>query len=450
MTRNPSTPAAATTAATATGAVPVPPVVVLGGGLTGMSAAHWLKSHGAPFRLLERDERAGGLATTSEERGYRFDRTGHLLHVEDERIRAMAIRWIGPEHAVIERRSAIWSHGVYTRYPFQANTHGLPPEVAYACVMGFIEAQRHPPSRVDNFEEYCLAHFGEGISRHFMIPYNTRVWGVPPTEISAAWCERFVPRPRLEDVIAGAVGLARGELGYNARFIYPDHGIGQLADGMAAGLDVELGRAPSRIDARRSVLEVAGEEVPYRRLISTIPLAALVALIADAPDAVRRAANKLRTSHLHYLDVALRGPCEKPYHWIYVPEERYPFYRVGCYSHFSKRMAPPGKASLYVELADRSPPDLATLLPKVADGLVEMGVIKSPEAIVFARARRIDHAYVIFDRDHQPALDVITPYLDSVGIVSTGRYGGHNYSSMGDALAFGRDAAARVIAEAAA
>jgi protoporphyrinogen oxidase len=433
------------------------PVAVLGAGLTGLSAAVHLRRAGVTCRVLERASRPGGLAVTTEERGYRFDRTGHLLHLEDEGIRALALGFIGDDFDVIERRSAIWSHGVYTRYPFQANTHGLPPEVAYACVMGFIEARerrRAEPPAIENFADYCRAYFGEGISKHFMIPYNSRVWGVPPTEISAAWCERFVPRPELEDVIAGAVGLSRRELGYNARFIYPHQGIGVLADGMAAelgatGSAVELGREPVRIEARERVIDLGDERLSYERLISTIPLPALVSLIADAPEQVRAAAERLRVTPLWYLDVALRTPCEKPYHWIYVPEEKYPFYRVGCYAHFSEQMAPPGKSSLYVELVDRDEPDLDELLPRVADALVEMGLIRSREAIVFARARHIASAYVIFDEHHEPALAVIAPYLASVGITSTGRYGGWNYSSMGDALAFGRDAARLVTTESA-
>ena len=34
--------------------------------------------------------------------------------------------------------------------------------------------------RPTNFEEYCLRHFGAGISKHFMIPYNEKIWGVSP------------------------------------------------------------------------------------------------------------------------------------------------------------------------------------------------------------------------------------------------------------------------------
>jgi protoporphyrinogen oxidase len=128
---------------------------------------------------------------------------------------------------------------------------------------------------------------------------------------------------------------------------------------------------------------------------------------------------------------------------VYVPEERYPFYRVGCYSAFSAELAPPGKSCLYVELSSREKPDMTTLLPEVAQGLVEMSIIDKPSDILFAEPRRIDHAYVVFDHNYYQALSVIQPFLEEHAIVSAGRYGGWNYSSMEDALLFGRDAAKR-------
>jgi hypothetical protein len=104
-------------------------------------------------------------------------------------------------------------------------------------------------------------------------------------------------------------------------------------------------------------------------------------------------------------------------------------------------MAPPNKASLYVELSDRETPDLGALLPRIAANLREMKILGTEHAIRFARLRTIEHAYVVFDDDYYPALGVLLPWLRSVNIVSAGRYGGWNYSSMEDALLFGRDAA---------
>jgi protoporphyrinogen oxidase len=128
-----------------------------------------------------------------------------------------------------------------------------------------------------------------------------------------------------------------------------------------------------------------------------------------------------------------------------VPEPKYPFYRVGCYTEFSPALAPPGTASLYVELAGREASNSEQALASVLPGLLEMGAVRSAADIAFARLRRLDYAYVIYDREYEAALGVIRPFLESLHIVSTGRYGGWNYSSMEDALRFGADAAQQAL-----
>lgn len=423
-------------------------VVVLGAGLTGLAASEHLQRAGVPHRLFEREAVPGGHAVTVEEQGFRFDRTGHLLHLRDPSMQALATELLPPaQYRKIQRRSAVFSHGVYTRYPFQANTFGLPPEVAYECVAGFLEAYYAPekPEPAD-FEAYCLQHFGAGISKHFMLPYNARLWGVPAREITSEWCQRFVPRPKLEDVLRGALGAAPPELGYNTSFLYPELGIGTFSGALAARTPVELSRAPQRIDLERRALVFEAEDVPFELLVSSIPLPSLLRLLSPLPEPVARAAAKLRSTHLHYFDLGLSVPNPNPYHWIYVPEEKYPFYRVGCYSHFSDKLAPAGKSSLYVELTERRAPQPERALRSVMEGLLELGLLRDPRHIELWRLRRIDYAYVIYDHQYRAALDVIEPFLEAQRIVSTGRYGGWNYSSMEDALLMGRGAAGAALA----
>jgi protoporphyrinogen oxidase len=419
-----------------------PPIAILGAGLTGMSAAHHL---GQDYVVYEKLDHVGGHAITLEEQGYRFDRTGHLLHLRDPDIRAWMSRLFPEGHLVhIQRRSMVFSHGRYTRYPYQANTFGLPPDVAFECLKGYLAARETKWAKApENFEEFCLQNFGEGFSKHFMIPYNARLWGAHPREITAEWCSRFVPMPKLDDVLAGAVGLNDRELGYNANFLYPPTGIQELPDAMAREISgIELGRAPTKVDWKNKTLHFAdGSTHTYKSLITTAPLKAFCDMLIDAPDAVRDAAAKLRCNRLWYLDVATHKPVQKDLHWAYVPEEKYPFYRIGCYSNFSAKLAPEGGACFYVELADRSEPDMATLGPRVARDMVEMGLIASVDDVAFMRPRKIEFAYVVFDHGYFPALEVIKPFLKDNGIVSHGRYGAWNYSSMEDALIYGREAA---------
>ena len=57
---------------------------------------------------------------------------------------ALRVRWVErllPDTFVeCERKAAIWAHGTTVDYPFQANLHGLPPEVVSECLIGFVEA----------------------------------------------------------------------------------------------------------------------------------------------------------------------------------------------------------------------------------------------------------------------------------------------------------------------
>ncbi len=417
-------------------------VHILGAGLTGMSAGVHLKSG---YQIHERLAHAGGHAITLEEDGFRFDRTGHLLHLRDAKIRGWVEELLQGEFVEIQRRSVVFSHGRYTRYPYQANTHGLPPEIAYECLKSYLDAldkQSSAPTP-KNFEDFCLTYFGEGFSKHFMIPYNKKLWGVDPKEITAEWCSRFVPMPKRDDVIAGAVGLNDRELGYNSHFIYPKRGIGELTHAITQEVAEHIlyNQNITGIDIKKKQLLTSSGTYDYSALISSIPLDVLLSLINELPSEVAQAKARLRCNALWYLDVALNVPCGKDLHWAYIPEEKYAPYRVGCYSNFSAQMAPTGKSNLYVELASRTEPNLAMLTPQIAALLIEMGIIHQAADIQFVKPRKIDHAYVVFDHHYYQALSTITPFLANHDIYSCGRYGGWNYSSMEDALIFGREAA---------
>jgi protoporphyrinogen oxidase len=426
-----------------------PKVVILGGGLTGISAAIHLRR---PWVLFEREDHLGGLAVTRQRDGYCFDRTGHWLHLRDAGMKKLVAETLPDQMTEVVREARIFSHGTTTLYPFQANLFGLPPEVVKECLLGVIEAKLRPAGGAEpkNFEEYCLRHFGAGISKHFMIPYNERLWGVPPSQITAAWCSRFVPLPNLEQVVAGAVGANAGTLGYNATFQYPKRGgIETFASALAGRIDPARVHTRASLDAldyqRREVI-VGGERMPYGAVVATLPLPELLRRMPELPKDIEEHASRLRCTTLRYLDLATRTRPTADWHWVYVPEKRFPFYRVGIYSNATASMAPPGGGSFYVELADRGPVGEAAIRAS-AQGLAEMGAIASPGDVLFADAREIDYAYVVFDDHYYAATTAIFAFLEAHAIYSRGRYGAWTYNAMEDALIAGREVAATLDAQ---
>ncbi len=420
--------------------------VILGAGLAGMSTAYHL---GDDYEIIEREAHPGGLVVTHNRDGFHFDVTGHWLHMRDDGIRRMVTDLMGKRLVNVVRDSRIFSKDVYTYYPFQTNTYGLPVDVIKEIIAGFVEAVYHNPSSSEpkSFEEWVLKHMGAGIAKHFMIPYNEKLWCTHPRDMTPHWCQHYVPKPTLDQLLDGALRKPEETIGYNAGFVYPKTGgIGELSKNLAAALDgnhVQYKTEPVRIYAKKKKIELSnGETIGYNNLVSSLPLPELIKLLADAPKTVQNAATKLLHNQVFYYNIALNRKAGSPSHWIYFPEKPFAFYRAGCYSNAVPSMAPRGKSSLYVEISHRGNlPSKRTLWNRTVKGLIQARVIKSQDDVLFHEARNIPYAYVVFDKHYEKSLSILHPWLNKNGIQSIGRYGRWTYNSMETALIDGREAA---------
>ena len=191
--------------------------LIIGAGLTGISCSIHLEND---HLLVEAEQEPGGIVRTRiKHGGFYCDGTGHWLHLRNPEMKAMVHEALGDNIVEYTRRARIFSKEVHTLFPFQANLAGLPDEVILECLTGLWKA-RHPedfgaeasaaPS--SSFGESIQRLFGEGISKHFMTPYNEKLLGVPLTEISPRYAERFVPKPSIEDIFNGAFGFSKESL----------------------------------------------------------------------------------------------------------------------------------------------------------------------------------------------------------------------------------------------
>ena len=312
--------------------------------------------------------------------------------------------------------------------------------------MGAIEADRRRQGAGDeaepeSFSDWIRYYFGDGIAEHFMLSY--KALGVSADQITSRWCQRFVPKPELSDIVVGAVGCNAKGMGYNAfQFLYPKTGgiqtVATAIGDAVGGHRIHLNRKAVRVDAQNKTVHFeSGETVAYRRLISTIPLPNLIDQMVNVNEDVMTARRQLRANEVIYLNVGIEGKLGETDHWIYVPEDEYPVYRVGSFSNANPAMAPPGCGSLYIELSDRETP-VEELRPRIEAMLIEMNLIEHADQIRFMHTRRIPNAYVIYDFNYHDVRQTILSYLKTIGIESIGRYGDWNYSSMEDALLDGK------------
>ncbi len=436
--------------------------LIIGAGLCGLSAAYHLEERGDSYLVLERDDEVGGLARTEMYDGFSFDRSIHILYTSDPYAASLICDELLAGNLDRQtRRSFCYSHGIFTEYPYQINNFGLPTDVVLDNIMGLIETQRDgSTARPDNFEEWIYRTFGPGIADNFMIPYNRRQWAWDLKQMNFDWIADRVPVPDLEEVIRGAIEPPTARFGPNSEFWYPHQGgIEALASAFAARLPsekLELGRAVVSVDSDGHRVGLAdGSTIVYDRLISTIPIPALVAATEDAPPEVESAASSLANNVVHTVNLGFEGPLatDREMHWVYFPggEPDPPvFHRLSFPGAFAAWMVPDGCFSIQAEISEspHQPQDGSALVDQTLQGLVSVGLVDKDAIRPVASGGRLrvaevvtlDPAYVIYDLDHAENTGFLKDWLRARDIETRGRFGEWEYFNMDHSILSGRAA----------
>jgi protoporphyrinogen oxidase len=284
-----------------------------------------------------------------------------------------------------------------------------------------------------------------------MVPYNRKLWGVEPEEMLPDWCGSFVPRPKIEEVLAGARRDDRTAFGYNTTFLYPRvGGIQVLAEALAKKIPkVQLGVSLEKVFwKKRQVVLSSGETAPYSHLISPLPLPELIKRLDPFPMELRRPLGKLRWSSVLCVNLGVARPKISDKSWIYFPENKFVFYRVGFPMNFTPHVVPKGCSSMYVEVSyppgecPTDPKDQEKLFRRIRRGLLSCGILRPTDKLPVVSFLPIRYAYVIYDPPRAESVQTLLGWLkEKAAAQSIGRYGAWKYSFMEEAILDGKKAA---------
>lgn len=426
-------------------------IIILGGGLAGLSAAWHLQKKQRDCLLFEKEPQVGGLCRSKKIGGFIFDYDGHLLHFRHRYTFNLVKHLLGENLSGHRRNAWIYTHDRYIRYPFQANLYGLPANIVEECLLGFIRAaknNRDKGKKRDSFLGWINHTFGEGIARHFMVPYNEKFWTVPPSELNCEWLDGFIPVPSLSEVIEGTVKESRRQFGYNAHFWYPKRGgIRQLPQAFCRSMkNLYTGCEVKAIDLKRKEIVTSSGREKYSHLISTLPLPELPRLITGLPEKISTDFKKLRWNSVFNLNLGLAKPETSRRHWVYFPQEEISFFRVGFPHNFSASCAPQGMSSLYAEVSysKERPLNKKTIVQRIQKDLVRIGLLNSNDKIVAKDTNDIKYGYPIYDKNYQSSRQRIFKFLVARDIVPCGRYGVWRYMSMEETILNAREAVEKI------
>lgn len=414
-------------------------IIILGAGPTGLAAALRLRELGhEKFTVYERQNHAGGLcASFSDKLGFTWDLGGHVIFSHYAYFDNLLSDALGNDY--LEHKRSAWIRMIarWIPYPFQNNLQFLPREVIEECLKGLGRSTRSNTAAT-NFEEWVLATMGAGIARHFMLPYNRKVWACDLSQLSTEWIAERVSPVNLKETMAFIRSSPpKTDWGPNTVFKFPlEGGTGQIFKKITAFLapKIKFSSEIVSIDPiAKKVVCSDGWSDTYDVLINTSPLDQLTASLAGQDQPLVNAAKELKHNGIFIVGVGINGSGTRDKSWAYFPEDNGPFYRTTFFSNYSPRNVPDPERfySLICESAysDSKQEDPSTIFEKTLQGLVSSGVISEAETdlIVSKFVFDIKYGYPIPTLKRDAALRTIIPALEKMDIYSRGRFGAWKY-----------------------
>jgi len=427
------------------------PVVVIGAGPAGLTAAYQLCKADTPVLVVEKDSQVGGISRTETYKGYRFDIGGHRFYTKVREVEDLWHEVLGSDFIEVDRLSRIFYGGKFYPYPIKLwNTlYNLGLVESIRVLVSYLKAKaRTPYPNEQSLEEWVINRFGERLYRMFFKTYTEKVWGIPCKEIRADWAAQRIQGLSLKRAVLNAFLKKSDATSLIDRFLYPIHGPGMMWERFQQRVEEQGGEV--QLNSSVECLHHDGEritkasigtqdgtvEIGADHFITSMPITNLISRLSPAPpDYVLEAAEGL--SYRDFLVVAL--VCDRehlfPDNWIYVHSPEVRVGRIQNFKNWSAAMVPDdSKTCLGMEYFCTLGDDLwelsdAELQKLAARELAHIGLAREDEIIdgVVMRQRK---AYPVYDEKYKQHLEVLKRYLDRFENLSTvGRAGMHRYNN---------------------
>ncbi len=427
-------------------------IAIIGSGMAGFGASHRLRAAGLSPVIFEKLGHSGGHTSSHQWHGFMFDEGPHVSFTRDTRIQNLLAQNIQGQYETIHAKvNNLW-RGYWIKHPAQVNLHGLPTDLVVRIIKDFVEAQSAPPGDIRNYREWLYAAFGKTFAETFPMEYAFKYHTTTADNMSTDWLGPRLYRPKLEEVLQGALSPSTPNVHYVDDFRYPSRGgFRAYLDRFAGETPVRTGHELTALNPREKTLRFSnGTTADYDHLVSSMPLNTLIPRIQGVPREVQDAASRLACTELVLVNVGVKRADLLDAHWSYYYDRDVFFTRLSTPHLLSPHNAPGGCGSLQAECyfspkyrpLDRAPE--ACVEPVLRD-LRSCKILRDDDEIVFANTLHIPHANIIFDLDRANALKVVHAYLDEIHVRYCGRYGEWGYHWTDEAFISGEKAAERVL-----
>ncbi len=431
-------------------------IVIVGGGVAGLTAGYHLSQKGMRVTVVEKEDRPGGLARSFSYGDFIFDVGPHRFHTDDQKVLRFIKMVLGPDSVNIPRSSGVYFFGRYHEWPLRLSTlFKLPPSLTVRVAKDLVHRRRRTGS---SFEDYIINMYGRTLYDSFFKIYTEKFLKHDPAKIHSDWAKAGIDRAVIDKKMRANTlfSLIRKTLlpkPVETEFIYPTSGgIELFSDRLAAeieknGGEIRLESGVAEVTAgKKKVEEVTladGTKLRPDLLIWTAPIDLLCRLLeVEEP----------RLSYLSALlyNAEVKGEPTMPYQWCYYGQKDIVFNRISIPRNFYKGTAPEGKTGINLEVTCKEGDwvwnDPEKLSSVVIEDMRRVGLIPSPDAVEKLHIEKAINVYPIYELDYLYPLQRILNHLSYISnLLLLGRTGTFWYNNMDHSIAAGMDAAEDIV-----
>ncbi len=376
-------------------------VAIIGAGMSGLSAAHFLHRKGVEVEILEAAPVIGGFAHSFQWNGHTCDWAAHRLFTHDEHILQLLQSLIPLR--TLNRVSQVRLGGKWLKDPVDAVQlcTRFFPRNTFSIPWTYFTRNRQLPET--SFESYCLARFGARLEEFLFSPYTRKMFGIPMDQLSVEWARKKIRLSGPLDV------LRQGSKTKFNYFYYPKNGgYGVICDALATpvrdrirlhsrltGFDVEAGR----VARARYEQDGASRTLEADHFISTIPLTTLCSMTGFESPLTYRGVSAV------YVHVA--KPQTTPNHWIYYMDGDVAVNRLCEIKNLYPQAGPPETSVVCAEVTDCDRPDY---LEKTVRDLAASGIFRMDQVLDTTVVRR-EFSYPVYRCDYEKDVDRALEHL---------------------------------------
>jgi protoporphyrinogen oxidase len=435
------------------------PIIVIGGGPSGLTAAYELVKQQHNPIVLEKNDKVGGIARTENYRGYHFDMGGHRFFTKSTQVQQFWQEVLGDDFLRRPRLSRIFYKNKYFHYPLKPFNAllGLGPIEGVLIIASYLRWHLFPYKEEETFEQWVTNRFGKRLFETFFKSYTEKVWGIPCSELKAEWAAQRIKDLSLKTAIT-AMFLKPQETIKTLieEFDYPRRGPGMLWTAVQDRINEQGGQVQLNsnvVGIHRDGQRITGVTLKQdgrthslmgSSFISSMPVTQLLKwLDPPPPPHVLHAANQLNYRDFLTVCLIIKKPHLFPDNWIYIHDPSVQVGRIQNYKNWSADMVPdPSTTSLGLEYFCNEGDPIWTMPDEELIALGKREIAKiglaQPEDVVDGTVFRVEKSYPVYDSEYAASLEIIKDYLATLGNLQTiGRNGLHRYNNQDHAMLTG-------------